>query len=304
MDPLQLFFRNVESETFWRQLAPWLRVNDPHTLDPTASTERPVAPNPRESSAPHWTSAGYVHLPALLDPPTTASLARAVVALRARHLHPTFLYVYDESWHTLDALRQRLTPLLGDGFEALADVWAFHVDPTRDRGGWPIHRGWYEDVRDATGTPALVNVWVALTDATERNACMHVVPLSRDPHYPADLHDLTGLEDLALPLPVAAGSALVWDANVAHSGGTCDPSFLGPRISISFTLQRHGSVATDNYIPELPLPFRARLDLIAQQFETYGDRELSPDCNEMRWAKLLHGMRQAARHRAPPARSA
>lgn len=292
MDSLQAFLRNVESEAFWRQIAPWLHIG---TSPPSPFTERRDG-GPRLTP---WPPAGYLQLPTLLDPATTASLARAVTTLHAHDLHPTFLYVYDETWHVLDALRPRLSPLLGDDFEALADAWAFYIDPRSDRGGWPIHRGWYEDVRDATGTPGLVNVWVALTDATERNACMHLVPLSRDPHYPDDLHDLTGLDDLALALPTAAGSALVWSANAAHWGGTCDPSFDQPRISMSFTVRRGGGLARDMSSVHPPLPFRARLDLIAEQFETYGDKELAPDRNEMRWAKVVRGMREAAGRPAP-----
>jgi hypothetical protein len=241
-----------------------------------------------------WLSTGYIELRSSIDVGWTAALARGIATLCSSGLHPTFIYVYDEPWRVIDCLRPLLSPLLGGDFDVLADVWAWHIDPRADRGGWPIHRGWYEDVRGTDGAPGLLNVWIALTDATERNACMHVVPLSRDPHYPRDLHNLASLENLAVPLPVHAGSVLVWSANAAHWGGTCDPSFRQTRISMSFTVRRHNSPAHDLACVRLPLTFRQRLDLIADQFETYGAKELTAEDPEMRWAAMVRGMREAA----------
>jgi hypothetical protein len=293
MTPLVAFFRNVERQAFWLQLAPRLHVDQPSpsTFSDSAGTLARLSP----LDSDHWRTSGYVRLPSLLNPSVSVSLAQAITTLHSHDLHPTFIYVYDEAWCVLDALRPHLSRLLGDDFDVLADVWAWHIDPRTDRGGWPIHRGWYEDVRDATDTPALLNVWIALTDATERNACIHLVPLSRDPHYPADLHNLGSLADLALALPAPAGSGLVWNANAAHWGGTCDPSFDQPRISMSFTVRRRAALPHDFSCIRPPLSFQQRLDLIASQFETYGHKELSADRLEMRWAALLRGMRAAAR---------
>jgi Phytanoyl-CoA dioxygenase (PhyH) len=304
MPKAETFFRDVVNADFWRALAPWVHVEG---IGPTAAgAARPHESAPRSTP---WPPAGYLRLDGILDQDHADSLARAVVALRGQGLHPTFLYVYDEAWQVLDALLPRLSPLLGEDFEPLADVWAWCIDPRKDPGGWPIHRGWYEDVRDGSGAPALVNVWVALSDATERNACMHFVPLPRDPHYAGDLQTLTGLEALGVSVPTPAGSVLVWDANVAHWGGTCDPSFDEARISMSFTLRRRArlrggtggpSAPTGATALRLPLAFRERLDVIALGFETYGGKELAPQSPEMRWASLVNGMRLAAARSAGP----
>jgi hypothetical protein len=293
MNGPEAFFRDVESVAFWRRLAPWLHIEQKTRLEFNAQRVDP----PQQEQTVSCSKAGYLEIPSFLDSGLTSALARAITALRSNELHPTFIYVYDETWHLLDALHGPLSRLLGDDFEVLADAWAWHIDPRIDRAGWPIHRGSYDDVRDPSGTPRLVNVWIALTNATERNACIHLVPLSRDPHYPHDLHNLAGLSQLARPLPAAAGSALVWNANAAHWGGTCDPSFDQPRISVSFTAHQRGgpNASTSNVI--LPLSFRSRLDLIADQFATYGLTELAPQCNEMRWAAITRGMKQAAARR-------
>ncbi len=292
MQPLPGFLRDIESTSFWRTVAPWLHIE-------AQGNDNAARPSPVDgaevSRAEHWPASGYLQIDALLDRAKVYSLARAVAEIRSRAIHPTFLYVYDEAWGAADALRPRLSSFLGADFDILPDVWAWHIDPRTDGGGWPIHRGVYQDVRDAAGTPGLVNVWIAVTDATERNACMHVVPLDRDPHFPADLTNLGALDDFGLALPIPAGSALVWSANVAHWGGTCDPTFGEPRVSMSFTLRGRRGLETGTPGLRLPLSFRDRLDVIADQFATYGERELSAERNEMRWAVMVSEMRMAAR---------
>ena len=285
-DPYPAFLRDIESRSFWRALAPWLHV------EARESAAHEIPPN-RTPRSP-WPASGYLALNAVLDPATALALARAVEAVHARSLHPTFLYVYDEAWQVLDALRPRLVPFLGAVVDVLPDVWAWYIDPRTDASGWPIHRGVYEDVRDPAGTPGLVNLWIALTDVTERNACMHVVPLDRDPHFPTNLKNLGALENRGLALPILAGGALVWNANVAHWGGTCDPTFGKPRVSMSFTLRGRRVLETGTPGLRLPLSFRDRLDLIAEQFATYGDLDLAPERNEMRWAAMVSEMRGLA----------
>jgi Phytanoyl-CoA dioxygenase (PhyH) len=302
MQSPEAFFRDVERASFWRHHAPWLHVGHPDPDPDPEIVSKLTIPRPGPPPPPRaWPADGYLRLEALLDPAATAALASAVTALRARGIHPTFLYIYDETWHVLDALRTRLAPWLGDDFEVLADVWAWYIDPRTDRGGWPLHRGWYDDLRGPDGAPGLVNVWIALSDATERNACMHIVPLTSDRHYPRDMSDLSDLQGLGIPLPTPAGGALAWNANTAHWGGTCDPSFDQPRISMSFTLQSRAWRAAALPAAPLPLGFRERLELIADQLETYGGKEMGPDRIEMRWASMIAGMRRA-RTRQPGTR--
>jgi hypothetical protein len=292
MDGDRAFFSQIQNLAFWRRLAPWLHIDEIAAGHPAgfSSTRR------SRSRPGIFSPAGYAVAAPLLDQATAATLARAVGRLRAHAIHPTFVYVYDETWGILDALRPHLASLLGDDYEVLADAWAFYVDPRTDRGGWPIHRGCYEDVRDTSGRPSLVNIWIALTNASLRNACMHLVPLPDDPHYPADLENHDGLEPLGVAMPLDAGGALLWNANVAHWGGSCDPSFDEPRISVTFTASRKTwNRASGPANVRWPISFRDRLDLIAGQLVTYGPRELAAERREMRWATMLSAMREAAR---------
>ncbi|MDP9034832.1 MAG: phytanoyl-CoA dioxygenase family protein [Myxococcota bacterium] len=289
MTDLVAFFRDVENAAFWSRLAPWLRVD---RLSSDDRVRRPPAPPP--DLAGTWPRDGYVRAEGLLTDAEAGALAQAVSALRAHEVHPTFVYVYDETWKVADSLRLWLAGALGYDVELLADVWAWHVDPAKDRGGWPIHRGWYEDVHDPTGAPTLLNVWVSLSDATVRNACIHIVPLPRDPHYPHDLNNLESLERSGVSLPTRAGTALLWSANAAHWGGICDPLCTDPRISMSFTVRRGSGPRLDVPVVDGALSFRDRLDLIADQFLRYGSRELARGRHEMRWAALVSAMRTAA----------
>ena len=89
-------------------------------------------------------------------------------------------------------------------------------------------QGWHQDLsvlkEDADYTD-LITVWVAITDASEEMGCLKVVPEShrRDllPHCPVDLlgpviPDEYVTADLALPLPVKAGSVILMHRRTIH----------------------------------------------------------------------------------------
>ena len=89
-------------------------------------------------------------------------------------------------------------------------------------------QGWHQDLsvlkEDADDTD-LITVWVAVTDASEEMGCLKVVPEShrRDlvPHCPVDLlgpviPDEYIPTDLALPLPVKAGSVILMHRRTIH----------------------------------------------------------------------------------------
>jgi hypothetical protein len=149
-------------------------------------------------------------------------------------------------------------------------------------------------MRATDGTPSLVNVWVSLTRASSRNACMHVVPFERDAGWPRDLHQRPPLET-GCALPTDIGEVLAWNANVFHWGGTCDPTFDEPRISISFSLCRPGW--SIDVLPRIPArtTFRQRLDLIANQLIAYGENELDVRAPILEWASATETMRRLAR---------
>lgn len=285
MRTLGSLFRRLEDVGVWRSLAPWLSLDDTLTWSAGSRPSRPIAARGLGSS-------GYRHVTHFIEPAEARSMADAVRAIRGDGLPAVFLYVFDAPWLLLGRVHAALQEILGIDLEPLADVWAWLIDPRVDAGGWAVHRGWYEDVRGPQGAPSLVNVWVSLSRATLRNACMHLLPLDKDPDWP----DRLGAESVQLSsnhaVPSGPGSLLFWNANVLHSGGTCDPACDEPRVSASFTLRRTGW----NRCPVQPLPtalsFRTRLDLIATMISTYGARDLPAGASLFDWAAATMTMQR------------
>ena len=121
------------------------------------------------------------------------------------------------------------------------------VTATRPIGanfGTPHRDSTYDECHDAaTGAATSVAVWVALVRVSERSGCMHVVPRAADPLFARSDHPRHMQPDRALatttggggggggggadgvspavPLPAAAGDALMWVPNLIHWGGAC-----------------------------------------------------------------------------------
>lgn len=300
MKSLAETFRRLEDPRAWRQLAPGLTIDDGLAWG-GASAGRFDEAHVRDSRE-GLADAGFARLDGVCSGSEAAALAGAITAIRVQGLHPAFVYLFDEPWLLLGRILRLLSCVLQSDVEPLQDVWAWHVDPRVDAGGWPYHRGWYEDVRGADGLPDLVNVWLSLTRATPGNACIHAVPLRDDPGWPADLNRRPFDLSATRPLPTEPGSLLAWNANVLHAGGRCDPASRdGPRISASFTLRRRGWRGADDSVVPAVLPFRARLDLIAVMMGTYGEHDLPLEAPVMQWASATLAMRHLAeRHRSAP----
>lgn len=268
----------IERESFFRALAPTLPIGD------DAPVPARVAP------VPPWTSAGFVVVPDVVPAALVAPMAAAIRGLVDAGLPPVFAYVFDPFWHVATRLTPLADAVLG-AHDLLADVWAWLVPCGEGNAGWPAHRGSYT-LDGAGGRPAMLNAWIALSEATRANGCMHVVPLDRDPNYPARLDDLSATEG-AVALEVAPGTALVWDANALHWGGASSAEAREPRISFSYTFRARGQRPG----PRLPsrLDFRSRLDVIASQILVYGD--LDPTLPEAIavWARGVAHMQRLAR---------
>lgn len=239
---------------------------------------------------------GYAVLRAVAGPVTIGALRDAIARIGASGLPFVFVCAFDELWTLGESLAARVSKVLGHPYELLADAWAWAIPPGRH--GWPPHRG-----GDATpltrDAPEVLTVWVALTDAPADRACMHVIPLDDDPNYPAHLERLDAPLSAVRALPVAAGTALVWNANILHWGGSSSPRAPGPRISCSFSLGRSDTPSRHG-VPTLRAPSKldvfARLDVIASQIQTYGpgQPDVTPDILE--WARATCSLRAAIDH--------
>jgi hypothetical protein len=257
-----------------RAVAPAMAIGEGLAINRSADGEHD------DTAEAAWlTRDGYAVLPPTSGDPPRTELADAIVRLVESGLPAVFAYVFDEAWVIGEALRARVSQMTGAPYLLAADGWAWVVPPGTGRG-WAPHR---DDGRLLERhAPERINVWMALSDATAERACMYVVPLDEDPSYPP-----TGGVDAA-PLssvravPVTAGTAIAWNANLLHWGGGCSARARGPRIAISYTVVR-ADAAQRLGLPLMSAEALAplgRIDLVAtliQSYEKKGLPDVSPE---------------------------
>jgi hypothetical protein len=273
---------------FFRALNPRLAVDGDVVATPESS---PVSLGDRLD---RLCREGYCDLPRIVDVAAAEQMAAAIDNLGARGVPPVFAYVYDAFWDPLASLAAPVAAVLG-AFDVLDDVWAWRI--SAGTSGWGPHRGQSIAERSPTGRPVMLNVWIALTDVSTADACIHVVPLNEDPSYPDHLDRVDVPFGAARVLPAAAGTALLWNANVLHWGGECRSPSRG-RVSFSYTLRARAAARLAGTPVNLAtFSFRSRLDLVARQIVTYSGHEPSFPSAAREWAHATVGMLELGRHR-------
>lgn len=216
----------------------------------------------------------------------------AVDAVVRDDLPGVLAYLFDAMWGLGEGVRTAASDLLAAEYVLASDAWAWSIAPGKGRRGWTPHRGIAHEVFERV-RPQVINVWVALSDVEIDRACMHVVPLDDDPGYPHALATVEVPEGRAVALPVAAGTALAWNANALHWGGECSPGAKGPRTSCSFTLVREDAVKRIGLgavsVSDLDLP--RRLELVADQIAIYGKGQPDVDADFLSWAAAMRAFR-------------
>ncbi len=212
-----------------------------------------------------------------------AALSDAVRALVATGLPAVFVYAFAETWALAERVRARISAAMATEYSVVEDAWAWQIDP--GERGWPPHRG--VGMLLERSAPELLNVWVALTDATADRACMYFVPLRDDPGYPSALEHVDAPLEVIRAVPVRAADALFWNANVLHWGGPCSALAGGPRRSCSYTLARGDAPPslTGPILDPVGLDLDARLDVIARQIIMYGAGKPDVSAEIRTWAE-------------------
>ncbi len=287
--------KRIESRDYFARLAPSLAIGERTRFNGFygAAASAPVS----AQAQTQFESDGWFSLASAIPHADVAAMREAILALEAAGVPALFAYVYDAFWQCLDAVAPRVAHLVGP-VEALPDVWAWYLAQGASVKGWQPHRGSYTREVTSDGKPALINVWIPLTDVDERNACMWVVPRSQDNRYPHALEKLDAISSGA-PLVASAGTLLGWDANVLHWGGDMTPTAASPRISFSFTLRAVGTSSTNAPPLTDKLDFQARLALIAEMISIYGDQATPLPALVTRWATFRRDLSNLAYgHRA------
>jgi hypothetical protein len=260
-------FEQVTAKDYWRSLAPSFHIADEAYLARGGT----VAAETCSAASAAVASDGYVQLRGLgLDAPWE-TMAAVVRRMHDEGLDAVFAFVYDEFWRpyfTLDALLRRL---LGP-YTFLPDFWVWDVDPRRCGAGWGTHRDRGRQALGGDGSPLSLTAWIAISDATPLNGCIHVVPKTLDPTYGTDREDTWRFRDEDVrALPAAAGDVLVWDQALLHWGGKAAAEAPHSRVSMSFEVQRLDVPSNEAPLiaPWQVVPFETRLKLIGQKLLHY-----------------------------------
>jgi len=270
---------DARSESYWRALAPDFPIQT-HPGDEKASAERGSAKALAERDASrHLRDDGYFQIDAVLDDRILARLNRLVDVVTGAGWPAPFAWMYDEVWACvrLPELQTILTAALGDGYLHIPHLWVHEVPAVAGAAGWSPHF-------DGDGS-SRVSVWLALTDATVDNGCMHVVPRSAlaasfhgdwPPERMIPVRDAVRALHASRALPVSAGAALGWTFDTLHWGGpsvaTRDRQTARRAISLEFIARGEtpDSYETPLIDPRGPLPsFAERLSIIARALATY-----------------------------------
>ena len=160
--------------------------------------------------------------------------------------------------------------------------------PHRDRQPEDASSSFHDDEQ-----PKFVTQWIALSDATTENSCLHVIPKHCDPGYMDGDNDTEDPLRRALPdkqsfqniraLPRSSGQSVLFTHRIIHWGSRSDADTTHPpRIAISFVSSdpdfEPPLINPESFSESTNPPFRIRLLLVCAQLLIYYQRfELSKE---------------------------
>lgn len=235
---------------YWRGLAPDLHVIEPAPLESASIDEEAFA-----STVATFRADGVFHVKRALASGDVARLNHAVQTVVHEGWPAVFTFVYDEFWQCArhPAVARVIAAALGPEYRQIPHIWTHVVQPVAGAAGWAPHVD--------GNRPNRMTAWVALTDATLANGCMHFVPRSVAPEgFPARFYEKTTFTHKEMiaalhatrPLPAAAGDVLGWAFDVVHWGGHVQPP-AAARRSISMEFIAKGERPASDETPLLPL---------------------------------------------------
>jgi hypothetical protein len=204
---------------YWRGIESGLSIGNPPPVSPGMMSTAAL-----DDARAHFAAEGYFQTPPLIAPSDLARLNHAIDAVVAAGWPPVFAWIYDEFWALtrLPDIAALVSSQLGAGYSQIPHIWTHVVPAIVGSAGWAPHFD--------GPTLGRVSTWVALTDASLSNGCMHVVARRElAPAFESESPD-TGQVRLAdalralqgvRALPTPAGSALGWTFDVLHWGGPC-----------------------------------------------------------------------------------
>lgn len=185
---------------------------------------------------------GHFRLCSVLSKERMARMAQVIVNIVAAGYPPAFAYVYDDFWQVFRDLSPVLTPMYGENYCVVINLWAWHIPPSEMHHGFKPHRDLIgKQTLNANDSPLFGTVWIPLTDVTTQHACMYVLPTHRDPNIPGKMENYSVPKDSVQAiraLPADAGSIIGWNSYALHWGSKSSKWANGPRISIATYIKR------------------------------------------------------------------
>jgi hypothetical protein len=273
---------------YWKALNPDMSITDYPFQTPTDTQVQ--APSVEvERCVQQMREEGHFRLDSVLSKGRMARMAKVVDNLVAAGYPPAFAYVYDDFWLVFRDLSPVLTPLYGENYRVVFNLWAWHIPPSDAYHGFKPHRDLIgKNTLYSDGTPIFGTVWIPLTDVTTQHACMYVLPTNQDPNVPGKLANFAVPQESVQAiraLPAEAGSVMGWNSYALHWGSKSSKWASGPRISIATYIKRAeerdlNSVAV---VPHLFLSLEKRLAVIGENMMHYDVDSIT----EARYSKKL-----------------
>ena len=288
---------HIEDIGFWRDLFPEFGIDEAEKETPPFPVSDP------DQLLDCIRSEGYVRVPSVVPEDSVDSVRRCIQHLYESGIPLAFAFVYDKLWEVFRATAGYIETLLGGEYLMLPAFWAWYVTATDDATGWLPHRDTGKVVIDDDNTPQSLTVWLALSDATPLNGCIHVLPQHLDDRFRYGAFTGDGSSMVFQPqniraLPATAGSLMAWNQNLLHWGGRASRLAEGPRCSVAMEFQRYGMpplqvpAIDPSYVPT----FQERLALIGKQIVHYQhmyplDPEMAATANAL-WEQFIAKVRE------------
>ena len=273
----------IEDIEYWRSLNPQSTI----TQDPFLTDFSPYEiPDNMERHREQLRREGYFQTSPVIPREDRDKLIKLIQTVVDHGSLSTYALLYDDFYHIAQKLSNILTPILGQNYQLVPDEFeAYLIDTGDEEAGSGPHRDSLRstDAFDEDGLPALINIWVALSDSTPLNSCMYVLPAHLDPNYPRpgqptsedDDQQRLNPQDIRA-VPAKAGSVLCWSTSLLHWGGRSSDLAIEPRFSFAMYFQRGDVPRFHPVCMDIPgvMPFDYRLYLVEKVWRDSGGENL------------------------------
>ena len=226
---------------YWKALNPGMSISD-YPFQTPADKEVKAPSVEVERCVQQMREEGHFRIGSVLSKERMARMAQAVVNIVEAGYPPAFAYVYDDFWQVFRDLSPVLTPMYGEDYRVVINLWAWHIPPTDAQHGFKPHRDLTgKNTLRLDGSPVFGTVWIPLTDVTTQHACMYVLPTNHDPNVPGKMESFSIPKESVQAiraLPAEAGSIIGWNSYALHWGSKSSKWANGPRISIATYIKR------------------------------------------------------------------